>query len=555
MRALAGIVVCAAFGGLLCAAACGGPSKSSTKAGAKKKLPPGKIGAACTSGEGIAQGSCGKGLLCAPFKGGYCASFCPCGDGGSCVETAKMGELCAKACVKDSDCRAREGYVCDAQWSTCVPPGLLAPRPPVCEKPAGEPARKTFGKVEQLSSSSGPGKYHTEPSAGLTKAGDLVAVYIANAPLAAANSLGSSTVSAKGAIVGDNEVKFDRTSYFDPTMASDRNGKLYLAYLGFDGGRAPEKNMTIGVATSDDGQKWSAPVAAFDAEADCPGAAPGCLDKPWVVIGPDRTDNKKDAIYVFYWAARAEALKVVRSVDGGATWSTSVTVGSGAVADAEVTGSGKIHVVYAAGGGSMFGDARNRIEYTKSEDGGQTWAPPARVSGEGDLIPIHFSSPQVIADANPDRAILYAVYPAGTPDGKWDVVVAWSRDGGVTWERQKANDDESCSSHMLPSAALDPATGKVHITWVDNRTGAGGVVYTACSAPKKKKLECADNELVSDKPFAAYGFIRHSLRWLGDYNALLLDPKGKRLHAVWTQTVDEGGTPVSRIFWASGKAK
>jgi hypothetical protein len=541
---------------LLCAAACGGQPKPKK---AVKKSPPGKIGAACTPGEGISQGTCAKGLLCAPFmKGGYCASFCPCGDGGSCVDTARMGEFCAKACVKDSDCRANEGYVCDQQWSTCVQPGFLAPRAPTCEPPAEAPPRKTFGKVEQLSSSSGPGKYDTEPSAALTKGGDLVTVYVANAPFAPANSLASATVSSKGAIVGDTEVKFDRSSYFDPTMASDRNGRLYLAYLGFDGGRAPEKNMTIGLATSDDGQKWSAPVAAFDVEGDCPGAAPGCLDKPWIVIGPDRADNKKDAIYVFYWAARAEALKVVKSTDGGATWSKSVTVGTGAVADAAVTASGKIHVVYATGGGSMFGDAQNRIEYTKSEDGGETWSPASRVSAEGEQVTFHFSSPQVIADADPNRAMLYAIYPVGTPDGKWDIVVAWSRDGGVTWTPEKANDDQPCASHMLPSAILDKSNGKVHITWVDNRTGAGGVVYTACSVPhgrSTKKLECEANELVSDKPFAAYGFVRHSLRWLGDYNALLLDAKGKRLHAVWTQTVDEGGTPISRIFWASGKVK
>jgi hypothetical protein len=541
---------------LLVCASCGGSSKASKKTAAKK-APPGKIGAACTPTQDLGQGTCGKGLLCAPFmKGGYCASFCPCADGGSCVETAKMGEFCAKACVKDSDCRGKEGYVCDQQWSTCVAPGFLAPRAPTCEKPAAEPPRKTFGKVEQLSSSSSPGKLQTEPSAALTKNGDLVAVYIGAIPFSPSNSLGASTVSAKGAIVGGTEIKFDKTSYYDPTMASDRAGKVYLAYLGFDGGRAPEKNMVVGIVSSEDGQSWSAPVNAVDVPVDCPGAAPGCVDKPWIVIGPDRADNKKDAIYVFYFAAGAEALKVVKSTDGGATWSKSVTVGTGAVADAEVTASGKIHVVYATGGGNMFGGAENHVEYTKSEDGGQTWAPPARVSGEGDLVPIHFSSPQVIADANPDRAILYAVYPSGTPDGRWNVVIAWSRDGGTTWERDKANDDEPCAGHMLPSAALDPATGKVHITWVDNRTGAGNVVYTSCTAAtKKKKLECAANELVSDKPFASYGFVRHSLRWLGDYNALLLDAKGKRLHAVWTQTVDEGGTPTARIFWASGKVK
>jgi hypothetical protein len=36
---------------------------------------------------------------------------------------------------------------------------------------------------------------------------------------------------------------------------------------------------------------------------------------------------------------------------------------------------------------------------------------------------------------------------------------------------------------------------------------------------------------------------------------MVIDPKKKLLHAVWTQPVEEGGKSVSRIFTSSAKLK
>ena len=38
---------------------------------------------------------------------------------------------------------------------------------------------------------------------------------------------------------------------------------------------------------------------------------------------------------------------------------------------------------------------------------------------------------------------------------------------------------------------------------------------------------------------------------MGQYGALLLDAKHRRLRAVWTQPVDSSGRPASRIFHAT----
>jgi hypothetical protein len=50
---------------------------------------------------------------------------------------------------------------------------------------------------------------------------------------------------------------------------------------------------------------------------------------------------------------------------------------------------------------------------------------------------------------------------------------------------------------------------------------------------------------------AAYELARHSSKWLGEYGALIVDPKRKLLHSVWTQTVQEGEHAIARLRYAT----
>ncbi|MET0595200.1 MAG: sialidase family protein, partial [Polyangiaceae bacterium] len=127
------------------------------------------------------------------------------------------------------------------------------------------------------------------------------------------------------------------------------------------------------------------------------------------------------------------------------------------------------------------------------------------------------------------------------------IVLATSRDGGASWHRTRVNDDAPCANHMTPSAALDPRTGRVHVIWLENRTGKGGVAYASCEPGGER---CSPNESVSDEPFASYGFVRHSPRWLSEYGSLLIDAKRSVMHAVWTQTVETPKGAMARIAYA-----
>lgn len=509
--------------------ACGG--KPPPKPKAPPPPPDVTLGGACEMGAAAGQkGHCGSGLSCMTAGGAsFCASACPCGAGGSCVASAQYPETCLKSCEADADCGGG-GLACNADHKVCAPAGMLPGKPPACGEAA--PPKKTFGAVTPLEKSD---KASHDPALAFDHDGNLVEVHTVG---------GADSTLSKA-------VPLERANSGSPSIATDRNGKLYLAALGWNGGAAASE-MVLGVATSEDGKTWNKAVPAFDANADCAGNAAGCLEKPFIVIGSARDNPKIDVITTLYWSNVTSSLRSTRSTDGGATFSPSVLVGTGAFSDADVTSTGKLHVVYVSGpaAGNRLGDTGNGVYYTSSADGA-TFSPATRISSESDAAPYYFSSPRVIVDVG--RKMLYAVYVVGTPDGKWDVILATSKDGGASWPgRTKVNDDASCATHMLPAAALEPASGKIHVIWIENRTGTGSVAYSAC-APSG--TSCAKNETVSDAPFAAFGYGRRSATTLGDYIGLVFNAKQKTLHAVWAQPVGEGGAAVSQLFHASAKLK
>jgi len=526
----------------------GGPGTPGSGASSAPARP---LGEACTAPQPFTEGDCGKGMRCLAQPGGYCASLCglegPCS--GVCAESAGAGDICLKGCSADKDCR--EGYLCDPTWKACTVPGFLAPKAPVCQ---GAPlARKRFGRPVQLSTAKSPGRYTLEPSAAVARDGSLVAAYLTYGKRDDPNPLGVSSLSVFGAVNGDRVLTSERPRHFDPWMASDRTGKLHLVWLGHDGG-TPDKRVQIGYANSDDGKTWSKPIAAHHAAADCPGEAPGCMNKPMIAVGPDPQDPKKDAIYVAYFSEVAGALKMTRSSDGGQTFAPSVPVGAGAYGDIEVSADGVVHAVFLSvaespggiGRPDRFGDRRHVVLYAASTDGGKTFSKPQQVSVPGEPVPFYFSNPQVAYDVK--RKLLYVVYPTGTPDGRWDILLATSKDGGAKWSHVKVNDDAPCANHRVPNVAVSPRSGKVHVLWTENRSGKGQVIYAQC---RSGGASCAPNEAVHDAPFASYSLSRFTPSWIGEYGSLVVDERRRKLHAVYTATVDEGGLPVARIFAAS----
>lgn len=420
---------------------------------------------------------------------------------------------------------------------------MKGPPPPQCAEQALP--HRTFLPAQQLSSAQTPGArlYDIEPAAALMPDGALVVAWNALDSIFAQTT---GLVTARIGLAGETSLRpypADRRAAFDSWMAVGPDGKARMVWLGHDGG-SPERNMKIGYAESSDGLSYTPPLS-IHAPADWPEGSRGGLDKPMIAAGPA-------GVYVAYCSDAGEGLRVVHSELAQPQFGSSVKAGEGCYGDILVSPSGTLHLVFVDQTVdrkvNQFGDSAFRVAYTRSTDGGKTFAVPTAVSTADEQVPFYFSNPQVAADEQ--RGFLYVAWPSGTPDGRWDIYLATSADGGKSWSRRKVNDDAHCASHMTPHTALDPKTGVLHITWLDNRSGVGALAYASC-APGGSS--CSANEAVSDKPFASYTYERHLPGWLAEYGTLLIDSERRWLHAVWTQPVLENNKPISRIFHARAK--
>jgi hypothetical protein len=108
-------------------------------------------------------------------------------------------------------------------------------------------------------------------------------------------------------------------TFGDPTVGVDRVGRFYYVSLGTDAD-APTFTGAVILNTSSDGGATFAPATIV--------ARDDGSDKPWLTVGRDPVDRKRDNLYVAWTSfqeSRAE-LRFARSTDGGATWSPQRTL-------------------------------------------------------------------------------------------------------------------------------------------------------------------------------------------------------------------------------------
>lgn len=420
---------------------------------------------------------------------------------------------------------------------------LKGPTPVACA-PAPALARAPFSSPRQLSGPSTPGirAYDVEPTAAALADGTLAVVFNTRDPFWKRTSgLAVATVHPDGRSEVSS-LPTARAEAFDAWMTKDASGRLQLVWLAHDGGR-PERNMSVSWTDSADGRTWTRPARTAHGAADCPQNEPGCLDKPMVLA-------TRDALVVFYYSEPAGGLRAVRLPAGAERAGPSVAVPGGAYGSARAAPSGSLHVVTVdsaenATRDERWGSPKFRVVYSRSDDGGASFLPATVVSQAGESIPFYFSNAQVEVDEA--RGLLYVAYPAGPARGPWGIRLATSRDGGKTWVYRSVTDDSPCATRMTPQTALDPETGTVHLTWLDNRDGRGALAYAACEPGGEK---CGPNLRVSEAPFESFTFERNLAGWLGEYGALHFDPAQRALHALWSQPVAEGGGVASRLFHA-----
>ncbi len=264
---------------------------------------------------------------------------------------------------------------------------------------------------------------------------------------------------------GPNQVRYfqeDFTAAGDPVVGFDRDGNVYIVSisLGFEEFRLgslvsfTEISSMVVSKSTDDGLTWGDAVSAarstVESESipDETGRERGTitaqfLDKPWLAVGPDPDDPDKDILYLSYTEfatsyttiyadelpfltapATETTIRMVKSEDGGATWSEPLAV-SPTVLQAEGAGEEPGEEGERGGQGSSLTD-----EDDDGEGGGQTQEEDG-VTGEANQT-VQGSQPKVMADGTLVVSYLDTTND-GVQEGLATIMVAISDDGGETF--------------------------------------------------------------------------------------------------------------------------
>nr|HEX4319059.1 sialidase family protein [Kofleriaceae bacterium] len=484
-------------------------------------------------GDACRASACGDGQTCiASWTGGYCELPCTAdracaGRGEACVATPRLGDVCARACERDDDCRVDDGYLCDATWHACLLPNTAAIEARACAGSGGAGSAwaaldRSFGSASELPLLGDAGAIVA------TSDGSALPPRASRSPALALLASGSAVAIAPGAespfadaIVGD-----------EPALASLGSDTL-AAWV-----RAGAEHRTLVVASARTGV-----TPGVEAD-DCAGDA-SCPARPRLAAA----SGTSHAVYLAYSGdAIGTRVRVAPSADAPFGHATTALVG--ARGDLAVSTDGRVHVIAMRGGtGGAYGAAQHAIEYTVSKDGARTFARPSLVSARDELIPAYFASPSLAVDDR--RNVIYVAYVRGATDGAWDVVIAASKDKGVTWTRSALGD--GCSLRANPSLAVDPTTGTLHVLYADGRADAARAVHATCLPGAQR---CGDRGALALAPgdaVVAFDTGRDDARWIGDQTALAVDDKRRTVTAAFALPVAVDGHVVARVFTARAK--
>ncbi|MGH2618733.1 MAG: hypothetical protein ACRDJC_26190, partial [Thermomicrobiales bacterium] len=360
------------------------------------------------------------------------------------------------------------------------------------------------------------------------------------------------------------------------------------------------------------------------------------LDKPWIAIGPDPADPERDIIFVAYteFLTRYTTLyadelpfltspitettiRLVRSTDGGDTWSDPIGVsptvfqaqgaseeGAGGASaaseetDDEITqqtqqegpvvaaesdqtvqgpqpavmADGTVVVAYLDTTLDGVQEGLARIMVTLSDDGGRTFSEPVQA---GVFREIHFrprnsffrwwgaAFPQLTVGPNNEIYIAVTAKPGDKPTDDGDIYLLRSLDKGVTWDPPlRVNTDDTDRIQFFPAIDVGP-DGTLHAMWGDMRDDpqeARYHIYYSVSEDQGSTWGFVDEQIGLNTPDTRVtDFASNSLkgfpggRFLGDYFALAASDED--VYLVWADTrLGEFAGPNQQVGFARKQA-
>lgn len=279
----------------------------------------------------------------------------------------------------------------------------------------------------------------------------------------------------------------------DPALAFDSQGRLFYTYQGFfsaSGGAdefASELNPTTGA------------LIAGPVRVSTSGPAGNTNDKPWIAADRFVGSPFQDRLYLVWTefpVAASERVLFAFSADQGVTWSAPVQLSVGSEGfvwppHIAVAPNGDVYISYH----SQFSSGSvGRVFVLRSTNGGNTFPQKTLAYGPGQADvtfnvqssagtipntdfwlqgsgqawvlpdPLNPGNVYVVANDDPDNI-------HGSGDDA-DVFIARSTDNGLTWSTpMRVDHGPGTSFQVMPTAAIDDATGCIVVMWYDNRLG------------------------------------------------------------------------------------
>ncbi|HEX7288495.1 MAG TPA: exo-alpha-sialidase [Candidatus Angelobacter sp.] len=390
--------------------------------------------------------------------------------------------------------------------------------------------------AEIFSLTPAPG-YFTEPGIAVNPRDpqQVVAVFQDNAHAAWSHDAGKSWRVAEGVEPPNYRVSGDVSAAFD------NQGHAFICYMAFDKlgtfnywAHNASRNGLFVRRSLDGGKTWEAnhiPIIEHE-------TAPGMPweDKPYIVADTSKGPHGGN-LYVGWtrWTLTGSEIRLARSTDAGKTWSKPVEIDRhpGLPRDDNGAAEGFAGVVGPDGTLYVVWSQDSQIVFTVSRDGGKTFSPARNIIH---TAPIMFAVqtlerangfPQISID--PAHGKLYLTW-SDYRNGDLDVFSAASTDGGRTWSAHvRVNNDvlHNGADQFFQWLAVDPTDGAINVVFYDRRRDPDNRKQVVVLARSTDGGRTFTNYAWTENLFEAGGV------FFGDYSGLAAH--GGRVYGVWTE--------------------
>jgi hypothetical protein len=303
----------------------------------------------------------------------------------------------------------------------------------------------------------------------------------------------------------------------DPVPAYDANGNAYIVGINQLGSGV---GVIVVQKSTNNGTSFGAAAQAVPATLGAIADKPW-LEADTSISSP-RKNNLYVSVTQFANSNDSQ-ISVSNSTNGGATWTTKGVSARQTFPDVVqfsdlATGNdGTVYLTYmkcrANGPTGDCGGTTATMLFQKSTDGGATWSSPvtmASVKMAPDSCGAFYGClpntgermsniPAIAVDnsAGPNSGKLYTVMYTFT-GGRMEVQVVTSTDDGATWSTPTLVATPGAKGdQFLPWINVSPKTGEVGVTWLDRRNDAANLKYEAFAGFSPNGVSAYENVLLS----------------------------------------------------------